>query len=95
MGLGMAIDPCAFSTTITALPLMIISDVTMHHCIYRKRAVQGKNLAVQKIWVEYLKFQGGDLLPLLLRIRYTICIDPDHHPTTDLNTSESGEVDTW
>lgn len=50
-------------------------------CIYRKRAVGGKNLAAQKIGVEYLKFHGGDLLPLLLYIRYTIRIYPDHHPT--------------
>jgi hypothetical protein len=45
--------------------------------------------------VEYLKFHGGDLLPLLLYIRYTIRIYPDHHPTTDLNTSGSDEVDTF
>jgi hypothetical protein len=45
--------------------------------------------------VEYVKFLGGDLLPLLLYIRYTIRIYPDHHPTTDLNTSGSGEVDTF
>ena len=29
--------------------------------------IQGKNLAAQKIWVEYLSFQGGDFRPWVLK----------------------------
>jgi len=35
--------------------------------IVLKWVYRDKNLVAHKFWVEYLSFQGGDLLPLLLK----------------------------
>lgn len=45
----------------------------------RKGVYREKNLAAQKIWVEYLSFHGGDFIPLLQTYN-TVHIYAPHPP---------------
>jgi hypothetical protein len=58
--------------------------------MYAKRVLQSKKLVAQKIWVEYLQFQGGDFRPhtaIKLLYVYTVLYRSPHHGPTDLLTS--------